>query len=55
MTVPNADAADLQEQQTSVLEEPPASDEDLPAEASDADAADQRVEVALDEEDTPIG
>jgi hypothetical protein len=55
MTLPSADAADLQEQQTAVLEEAPTSDEDLPSEASDADVADQRAEVTLDEEDSPIG
>jgi hypothetical protein len=52
---PTADAADLQEQQTAVLEEPPSPDEDLPDEASDADVAEQRAEVTLDEEDAPIG
>jgi hypothetical protein len=47
--------ADLQEQQTPLTDEPPAATGEIPHEASEADVADQRLEVALDEEDAPIG
>jgi hypothetical protein len=55
MTLPEATPEDVQEQETSVLDEPVEPDDELPAEASEADAAEQRREVAFDEEDAPIG
>lgn len=55
MTLPDATDEDVQEQQTSLLEEPPTVVDDLPEDATEADVADQRREVTLDEEDAPIG
>ena len=55
MTVPQATPEDVNEQAQSVLDEPPLGDEDLPDEAPEADVAEQRAEVAFDEEDSPIG
>jgi hypothetical protein len=55
MTVPQASPEDLQEQAQSLLDEPPTGDGELPDEAPEADVAEQRAEVAFDEEDAPIG
>lgn len=55
MSTPRGNPADLHEQDLSVVEEPPAPDGELPDDAPEADAVEQRVEVALDEEDAPIG
>ena len=55
MTFPKATPEDVQEQQLAVVEEPAERDDPLPDDASEADAADQRLEITLDEEDTPIG
>jgi hypothetical protein len=55
MTLPRATPEDVQEQELSVVEEPPERDDELPAEAAEADVAEQRREVTLDEEDAPIG
>ena len=55
MTFPEATPEDVQEQEQSVLDESPPRDEELPDEAPEADVADQRAEVAFDEEDAPIG
>ena len=51
MTLPDATSEDVQEQGLSVIEEPEPVDDDLPVEAAEADVAEQRLEVALDEED----
>lgn len=53
MTLPGASAEDVQEQQAAVLEESTRDDDELPEGASEADVADQRAEVTLDEEDAP--
>ncbi len=47
------DAADAAEQHATAdrQPEPPTAPEDLPLEASEADAADQTAEIALDEDD----
>lgn len=47
------DAADAAEQYATAdrQPEPPTAPEDLPLEASEADAADQTAEIALDEDD----
>ena len=55
MTLPHASPEDVQEQQTPVVEEPTEPDAEVPGEASEADVAEQRLEVALDDEDAPIG
>lgn len=55
MTLPHATPEDVQEQRAPVVEEPPEPEAGLPDEASEADVADQRLEVALDDEDAPIG
>jgi hypothetical protein len=55
MSTPNANAADVHDQDTPLLEEPPEADGTLEDDTPEADAAEQRVEVALDEEDAPIG
>jgi hypothetical protein len=55
MTIPQATPEDVQEQQHALLEEPPVADDELPDEAPEADVAEQRIEVVLDEEDAPIG
>ena len=59
MTLPQATPEDVQEQELSVLDEPaeggPFPSDELPDEASEADVAEQRREVAFDEEDAPIG
>jgi hypothetical protein len=54
-TLPEATPEDVQEQQEAVLEEPPPVEDELPTEATEADATEQRAEVTLDEEDAPIG
>ena len=55
MTLPQASPEDVQEQSLSVLDEPPTPSGELPDEAPEADVAEQRAEVTLDEEDAPIG
>ena len=55
MTLPQATPEDVQEQRASVVEEPPEPDDTLPDDAPEADVAEQRAEVSLDEEDAPIG
>jgi len=52
---PEANPSDVQEQQEAVVEEPPPVEDELPEEATEADATEQRREVTLDEEDAPIG
>jgi hypothetical protein len=47
--------ADVQEQGQPVVEEPPAPEGSLADGTPEADAAEQQLEVALDEEDAPIG
>jgi hypothetical protein len=54
-TLPEATPEDVQEQQEAVLEEPAPVEDDLPDDATEADATEQRAEVTLDEEDAPIG
>ncbi len=53
--VPDANLPDVQEQREPVVEEAPPVVEELPDEAPEADVAEQREEVTLDEEDAPIG
>lgn len=55
MTLPHATPEDVAEQQAAVVEEPAEPESELPDEASEADVADQRREVGLDDEDAPIG
>jgi hypothetical protein len=60
MTGPNEAAneaaeADVQEQRQSLQDEAPPPTGELPEDAPEADALDQRLEVELDEEDAPIG
>ena len=56
MTTPEANAADVQEQEVTVADEPePISGDELPLEAAEADVAEQRMEVGLDEEEPPLG
>jgi hypothetical protein len=55
MTYPQGTPEDVQEQQLAVVEEPAEPDGALPEDAPDADVAEQRLEITLDEEDTPIG
>lgn len=55
MTVPHAASEDVQEQQVPVVEEPPEPDPAVPDDAPEADVAEQRLEVDLDDEDAPIG
>ena len=55
MTLPQASPEDVQEQQLSVIDEPPTPSDELPDDAPEADVAEQRLEVGLDEEDAPIG
>lgn len=52
---PEANAADVQEQGRSVVEEPPAPEGSVEDGTPEADAAEQQLEVTLDEEDAPIG
>jgi hypothetical protein len=52
---PDAPEADVQEQHEPVTEEAPPVSGELPLEATEADVTEQRQEVALDEEDAPIG
>lgn len=52
---PEAAEADVQEQHEAVTQEPPPVSGELPPEADEADVTEQRQEVALDEEDAPIG
>jgi hypothetical protein len=52
---PEASEADVQEQHTPVTDEPPVVAGEIPDEAPEADVAEQRLEVSLDEEDAPIG
>jgi len=47
--------ADVQEQRQALRDESPTPEGELPDEAPEADAMDQRLEVDLDEEDAPIG
>ena len=51
MTTPEANSADVQEQELAVADEPEPIGGDLPLEASEADVAEQRMEVGLDEEE----
>ena len=55
MTFPEASPEDVQEQQQSVLDDGTVGADELPDEAPEADVAEQRAEVPLDEEDAPIG
>jgi hypothetical protein len=55
MTSPEATPEDVHEQQAALVEVQEDDDEALPDEASEADVAEQRVEVSFDEEDAPIG
>ncbi|MDP9182960.1 MAG: hypothetical protein M3P04_09330 [Actinomycetota bacterium] len=55
MTTSEANPEDVQEQQRSVLDEPPAPEGELPDEAPEADVMEQRIEIVLDDEDAPIG
>jgi hypothetical protein len=55
MTFPDATPEDVQEQQQAVVEEPATSEDPVPEDAPEADVVEQRREVGLDEEDTPIG
>jgi hypothetical protein len=55
MTLPNATPEDVQEQSLTVVELPPVRDDAFPEDAPEADVAEQRLEVVLDEEDSPIG
>jgi hypothetical protein len=55
MTTPEANAADVQEQELAVTDEPEPIAGDLPLEAAEADVAEQRMEVGLDEEEPSIG
>lgn len=55
MTLPNATPEDVQEQQLAVVEESPTPTDEVPDDAPEADVAEQRREVDLDEEDAPIG
>ena len=55
MSTSSGNPVDRQEQELAVVEEPPAPDGELPDDAPEADAAEQRLEVTFDEEDTPIG
>lgn len=55
MTFPHATPEDVQEQELAVVEEPPTPTDELPEDATEADATEQRLEVGLDEEDAPIG
>lgn len=50
-----ASAEDVQEQHEAVVDEPAPDEDERPDEASEADVSEQRQEVALDEEDAPIG
>ena len=55
MTFPQATPEDVHEQELSVLDEAPVEVDEMPDEAPEADVAEQRAEVAFDEEDAPIG
>lgn len=55
MTTPRADPVDVEEQRHPVVEEPPLPDGELDDDTPEADAAEQRMEVAVDDEDAPIG
>jgi hypothetical protein len=55
MTLPQASPEDVQEQESTVVEQAPATSEPMPYDAPEADVAEQRLEVDLDEEDAPIG
>jgi hypothetical protein len=53
MTGPHASPEDVHEQRTPVVEEPSPLEGGLDDDTPEADAAEQRLEVLLDEEDTP--
>ena len=52
---PEATPEDVQEQGSPVIEEPAPAEPGVPDEAPEADVAEQREEVPLDDEDAPIG